>query len=358
MTRTPILLALLLALGGCAHLGPGSIKGNRLDYNMAIQQTNDQELLLNLVRLKYRDRLYFMNVERVVSALEFNRSVGVGATYPPGADPTVSLGPIAAAYNEKPSIFYTPLEGDKFVRQMLTPISLETILLLTRSGWSSERVLLQTVQTMNHLKNAPSASGPTPDYEPEFREFREAVRALRSLQRRGLVSFGRDAKERGDYELRIASDAGNDADAIRFRDLLNLDPALTRYRVFVGYGAPDRQSIAVTTRAMTGVLYYLSQGVRAPKADEEMGRVTRTLTASGDYFDWGSMLEDVLHIESAPTQPENAAVSVPYRGGWFYIRDEDLQSKTTFSLLAQLMTLQAGPAVAGGAALSFSVGGR
>ncbi|MDD5388507.1 MAG: hypothetical protein PHD37_04135 [Gallionellaceae bacterium] len=358
MLRTPILLTFLIALGGCAHLGPGSIKGNRLDYNMAIQQTNDQELLLNLVRLKYRDRLYFMNVERVVSALEFNRSVGVGATFPPGVDPTVSLGPIAAAYNEKPSIFYTPLEGDKFVRQMLTPISLETILLLTRSGWSSERVLLQTVQTMNQLKNAPSASGPTPDYEPEFREFREAVRALRSLQTRGLVSFGRDAGERGDYELRIASDAANDADAVRFRSLLNLDPALTRYRVFVGYGAPDRQSIAVTTRAMTGVLYYLSQGVRAPKADEEMGRVTRTLTASGEYFDWSGMLEDVLRIESAPTQPENAAVSVPYRGGWFYIRDADLQSKTTFSLLAQLITLQAGPAVAGGAALSFSVGGR
>ncbi len=213
-----------------------------------------------------------MNVERVVSALEFNRSVGVGATFPPGVDPTVSLGPIAAAYNEKPSIFYTPLEGDKFVRQMLTPIGLETILLLTRSGWSSERVLLQTVQTLNHLKNAPSASGPTPESEPEFREFREAV--------------------------------------------------------------------------------------RAPKADEERGRVTRTLTASGDYFDWSDMLEDVLRIESAPTQPEHAAVSVPYRGGWFYIRDEDLQSKTTFSLLAQLITLQAGPAVAGGAALSFSVGGR
>lgn len=358
MIRTSILLSLLLALSGCAHLGPESIKGNRLDYNMAIQQTNDQELLLNLVRLKYRDRLYFMNVERVVSALEFNRGIGAGATFPPGVDPTLSISPVSAAYNEKPSIFYTPLEGDKFVRQMLTPIGLETILLLTRSGWSSERVLLQTVQTMNHLKNAPSASGPTPDLEPEYREFREAVRALRSLQTRGLVSFGRDAGEHGGYELRIASDAGDDADAIRFRGLLNLDPALTRYRVFVGYGAPDSQSIAVTTRAMTGVLYYLSQGVRTPPADEEKGRVTRTRTATGDYFDWNNMLDGVLRIESASVRPEDAAVSVPYRGGWFYIRDADLQSKTTFSLLAQLMTLQAGPAVAGGAALSFSVGGR
>ena len=356
MKTPPLLLSLLLALGGCTSMGPGSIQGNRLDYNIAIQQTHDQELLLNLVRLKYRDRLYFLNVERVVSAMEFNRSIGASATFPPSVDPTFSISPVSAAYNEKPSVFYTPLEGDKFVRQMLTPINLETILLLTRSGWSIERVLLQTVQTMNALKNAPSASGPTPDIEPEFREFREAVSILRSLQIRGLVGFGRTAGDNGDYELRIASEAAHDPEAIRFRGLLKLDPALTRYRVLVGIDAPDNQSIALTTRAMTGVLYYLSQGVRSPKADVDGGRVTQTRTASGDVFDWNTMLDGVLRIDSAKDRPENAAVAVPYRGSWFYIRDEDLQSKTTFSLLAQLMTLQAGPAVASGAALSFSVG--
>jgi hypothetical protein len=357
MKRTPILFLSLFVLGGCTHLGPSSIEGNRLDYNMAIQQTNDQELLLNLVRLKYRDRIYFMNVERVISAMEFNRAVAAGANFPPNVNPTVNIGPFAAAYNEKPSIFYTPLVGDKFVRQMLTPIGLETILMLTRSGWSSERVLLQTVQTMNGLKNAPSASGPTPEYEPEYREFREAVQILRSLQVRGLIGFGRSAGEGKEYELRIDEQAANDADVMRFRELLHLDPGFTRYRVLIGFNAPDNRSIAVTTRAMTAVLYYLSQSVRPPQADEEAGRVTRTRTATGEYFDWGGMFDGVLRIESASSRPENAAVSVPYRGNWFYIRDEDLQSKTTFSLLSQIMTLQAGPAVAADAALSFSVGG-
>jgi hypothetical protein len=351
-------LSLLLSLSGCAHMGPDHLRGNRLDYNMAIQQTNDQELLLNLVRLKYRDRIYFMNVERVVSVLEFNRSIGVGATLPPGVDPTFAIGPISATFNEKPSIFYTPLEGDKFVRQMLTPVSLDTLLLLTRSGWSIERVMVLALQTMNGLKNAPSASGPTPDQEPEFRDFRDAVRALRALQSKGLIEFGRAAGADGEYELRIAPQAADDSDAIHFRTLLNLDPALNRYRVRVGIGAPDNQSIAVTTRAMTGVLYYLSQGVQAPRGDAETGRVTRTRTASGDVFDWNSMLEGVLSVESAPARPENAAIAVPYRGSWFYILDDDLQSKTSFSLLAQLMTLQAGPSVTGGATLSFSVGGQ
>ncbi len=287
--------------------------------------------------------------------LEFDRSIGVGATLPPHVDPTFSIGPVSAAYFEKPSLFYTPLEGDKFVRQMLTPISLETLLLLTRSGWSIERVTVLAVQTMNGLKNAPSASGPTPEREPEFHDFREAVHALRALQTRGLVDVGQAANR--EFELHIASRAVNDPDAIRFRSLLKLDPGINRYRVVTGIDAPDDHSIAITTRAMTGVLYYLSQGVQVPASDENAGRVTRTHTASGEPFDWNHVLRGVFSIETAPARPDDAAVAVPYRGSWFYIRDTDLQSKTSFSLLAQLMTLQAGPAVPGGAALSFSVGG-
>lgn len=359
MMKIPLLISLLLTLSGCAHFGPDSIKGNRLDYNMAIQQTNDQELLLNLVRLKYRDRMYFMNVERVVSVMELNRSLGAGATIPPGTDATLSISPVSVGYNEKPSVFYTPLEGEKFVRQMLTPIGLETLLLLTRSGWSMERVFVLALQEMNGLKNAPSASGPTPEREPEFRAFRDAVRALRALQVKGLVGFGHANREGAEgFELRIAHTAAQDADAVRFRELMGLDPARNRYRMVVGIGAPDNQTIAVRPRAMTSVLYYLSQAVDIPPEDQMAGRVTLTLTDAGAPFDWGQMLEDVMHIESAARKPASAAVAVPYRNGWFYIRDDDLQSKTTFSLLAQLITLQAGPAPSAGAALSFSVGGQ
>lgn len=353
------LIPLVMALGGCAQFGPDGIKGNRLDYNVAIQQTNDQELLLNLVRLKYRDRMYFMNVERVVSAMELNRSLGASASIPPGSSATFNINPVTVHYNEKPTVFYTPLEGDKFVRQMLTPIGLETLLLLTRSGWSIERVFALALQEMNGLKNAPSASGPTPEYEPEFRGFREAARVLRALQVKGLVEFGRSGKGSPDaFELRIAAAANQNPDAARLRQLLGLDPAQSRYRVVVGIGALNDQTIAVTPRAMTAVLYYLSQGVKIPAEDLNAGRVTLTLTDAGGPFDWNQMLGDVLRIESASMKPERAAVAVPYRDGWFFIRDDDLESKTTFSLLAQLITLQAGPAPAAGATLSFSVGGQ
>ena len=89
----------------------------------------------------------------------------------------------AVQMNERPTIFYAPLEGEKFVRQMMTPINPDILLLLVRSGWSIDRTFSIGVSEMNGLKNAPTASGPTPSREPEFREFAEAAKLLRALQR-------------------------------------------------------------------------------------------------------------------------------------------------------------------------------
>ena len=40
---------------GCTKYGPVFLHSERSQYNQAIQKTNDEQLLLNLVRLKYHD---------------------------------------------------------------------------------------------------------------------------------------------------------------------------------------------------------------------------------------------------------------------------------------------------------------
>ncbi|NIQ01383.1 MAG: hypothetical protein GWM98_14105, partial [Nitrospinaceae bacterium] len=52
--------------------------------------------------------------------------------------------------------------------------SIETIFLLSHSGWSIERILRIGFQRIGPLKNAPNASGPTPDYVPVFEDFVQA----------------------------------------------------------------------------------------------------------------------------------------------------------------------------------------
>jgi len=81
------------------------------------------------------------------------------------AEASTNLGPnVAEVYGvggrvtveEKPTVTYTPLQGGDFVERVLSPIRLETLLLLDGSGWSSERIFRACLQQMNGVKNAPA----------------------------------------------------------------------------------------------------------------------------------------------------------------------------------------------------------
>jgi hypothetical protein len=73
-----ILLAVLLT--GCS-LGPKALQGNRLDYNVSVQRSNNEELLLNLVRARYAEPLFFLQVGSISSSLSYSASVGASATF-------------------------------------------------------------------------------------------------------------------------------------------------------------------------------------------------------------------------------------------------------------------------------------
>jgi hypothetical protein len=49
----------------------------------------------------------------------------------------------------------------------------------------------------------------------------------------------------------------------------------------------------------------------------------------------------VMTIHSQKERPRSAYIAVQHRGWWFYIADDDQSSKTTFSLLNILFSLQA-----------------
>lgn len=351
-------------------MGPNSIKATRPAYNMAVQQTNDQELLLNLVRSRYRDTLYFTSVERIAATQEFNESIGASAgvtalqngfSVPPATSTIVraftkpfTLGPASISVNEKPTIFYAPLEGEKFVRQMMTPMNPDLLLLLVKSGWSLDRVFTVGVQEMNGLKNAPTASGPTPSREPEFRDFREAVKLLRVLQREQLLDLAKAAGAEG-LELRFTRTAAGREETQRLKALLGLSPEKDRFRIVAGSEAPNRETIALSTRPVLSALTLLSQGVEPPARDFTAGKVRKTERANGQAFDWQELLGDVFRVRSAEKAPAEASVAINYRGSWFYIADDDLDTKSTFVLLTQLIALHSAPAGTG-PAMSFSFG--
>ena len=155
-------------LCGCV-LGPSALEASRVRYNQAVQATTNEQLLLNLVRLQYREAPLFLEVGSISTQFQFRASAEISGGINEGPNPVnpdeLDLG-AGVGYEERPTVTFTPLGGEDFVKRLLTPLRMDSILLLGRSGWSVDRVLRLTVQTMNGLDNAASASGPTPSLAP------------------------------------------------------------------------------------------------------------------------------------------------------------------------------------------------
>src|SRR5204862_1510085 len=67
--RRLVILAVLSA--GCA-LGPRSVEQNRLPYNEAVKVTTEQQLLLNIVRLRYIDNPSSLSVSSIAEQQEIS----------------------------------------------------------------------------------------------------------------------------------------------------------------------------------------------------------------------------------------------------------------------------------------------
>src|SRR5215467_3662331 len=119
---------LLVLAGGCATgLGPQAVRSERPDYNRQIIRSNDAELLLNLVRLRYNDSMLFLGVGGVVAQYAYDASLNAGGTAG-GGNGSATFG-TTLDYGEKPTVTYTPLTGEEFAARLLAPIPLDSVML-------------------------------------------------------------------------------------------------------------------------------------------------------------------------------------------------------------------------------------
>ncbi|NIQ01960.1 MAG: hypothetical protein GWM98_17440, partial [Nitrospinaceae bacterium] len=135
-------------------------------------------------------------------------------------------------------------------------------------------------------------------------------------------------------------------------------PPENRRFVLSLFPRPEQERVLrVETRSLLGIMYYLSHNVEVSDRDIDQGLVTVTRDANGALFDWDEVTGDVLKVRSSGDRPGRASISVYYRGTWFYLDDADLNSKSTFSLLGQIFSLQSGEAKDRAPLLTLPVGG-
>lgn len=338
----------LLCSGCTTSLGPKAVRSERPDYNQQIVRSADAEMLLNLVRLRYNETPLFLDLGSIVATYGYDASFNAGGSIPGKGDGTATLG-TALAYAEHPTITYSPLTGDKFATRMLTPIPLD-LFMLAQNGWSDERLLLLVVQRVNELSNAPTAAGPTPEHKPDYEAFADFAERVHRLQSAGLIGLSWDMQRRENGPpakqshlwLRAPTDPHSPlaADVATVRRDLDLDPSRNDFHLTDFPSDRQPNEVGIRCRSLLGVLYFLSQSVEVPAPDMQAGLVTVTRGDGEQVFDWSAVTRRIMTIHSQQHRPEGASVAVPHRGWWFYIAADDQTSKSTFSLLNILFSLQ------------------
>jgi hypothetical protein len=407
-------LALLLSLAaGCSAFGPRSLEANRLQYNEVIKKTTEEQLLLNIVRLRYTDTPSSLAVSAIAAQFEVARSFQLTPFFvASGAEVAKTwaavLPQLGISGADRPTFSLTPLDDQEFTRKLFTPLPLDGIIYLAKTTWPIATVFRLYLENLNWVPNAQSASGPTPRTAPVYREFLDGVRGLQALQDRGQVVFGleervevqgsplpagsvtaRDVVEaaKSGYEYRLDA-AGTwtllkkstqpvllvdptAADSADMRDVaraFKLKAGLTRFPITqesfspfpATYPTEGVTGIDLETRSLLQALYFVSHGIDVPAEHTAAGLVTVTQQASGAPFDWRQVTDGLFRVRSVKgdVRPPSAHVGVPYKGYWFYIDETDQDTKSTFSLLVELSRLELTGKPGPGPVLTLPVSGR
>ncbi len=365
-----VYLIVAFILSGCqSTFGPKALEKTHPAYNKSITETLSEQMLLNIVRLKYREKASFLEISSITVSPRIQTSAAFDTEIDIGPGGNIIRPGVGVEYSQSPTISYTPLRGEDFLKSVLSSISLEAILVMTQSGWSIERVFGITMERMNDLYNAPSASGPTPSQEPKrYENFARALELFRQFQREGLMEIGPklkiDKKKGADDNSRelvilFVPDERFESEGKELQSLLGI--TAKDYKVFISTNFLDRNpnTLNVRVRSMMSVLFYLSQNIKVPDEHKEAGLVTVTRSTDGDEFNWDDTPGGKhFTIYSSKERPVNAYIAVPHRGYWFYIMNNDLETKSSFLLIQQLFNLQAGQSKTQGPTLTLPVGGR
>jgi len=356
MRKCPRGLALLLVsvlsavMSACTSQGPMRLPPDRFDYNQAIARSANEQMLLNLVRLRYSEIPVFLAVSSVLTQYSYASAVGVrgsgGASF---GDPLWQVGAHGNfVYIERPTITYAPLTGDEFAKQLLKPIPTEMVFSLVSSGWPPRDLLLMTLYRLNDKLNM--AFELSPAAYKRFDAFEAIVDQIIELAKRDAIEVERDEDTRT-----LVFDQRADPETQRliaeFKTTLGLDSERSKFRITQRHMDRKPDEVTMRVRSILELMGFLSRGVEIPEAHRE--RNFAEAVAGGD----DEVIRRIpLHVHSQVEPPEDAFVAVKFEGHWFYIVQSDHQSKRSFGLLEYLFQMQAPPTPTVGPLLTVPTG--
>jgi hypothetical protein len=241
-----------------------------------------------------------------------------------------------AVYTDRPTITYTPLTGEKFLKGLLAPIDPKNIFFLLQSGYPADFILALTVESLNGVRNRSVGGGRMREADPDFVR---ALQLLREIQAAGAVGMRvEEDKVKGSTGVVFFRRDDVSADiaekAAEMRRLLRLPPDQQKFVLLYSPARGAENELAVNSRSMIQIMGAFASYTDVP---EEHLKDHSALPAVEDGPP--EAREEVLRIRSSKDKPVSAFAAVRYRDYWFWIDNGDWKTKRAMTAIMFFFTL-------------------
>jgi len=341
MARGLTIAVLVLAVVACTNIGPGTVSRDRIDYASSIGNSWKEQTLLNIVKLRYGDMPIFLEVAQVIAGYQLQGTLGTSFTA--GNFNAAVIGPFTATgnataagtYTDRPTVIYQPLTGVDFLKRLMTPIPPSSVLFALQSGYSAERVMPITLDSINGINNASNRLSRPPD--PKFTRL---VELMGEGQLAGAIQIRIEHPKEGSESSVLIFGPSRDSELAakgrEIKSILGMKPDLREVRVnYGGYSGKDDE-IDMKTRSMLEIMLEFASLVQVPEADVVQGKATPGVA---EALGTAALSGPSLRVQVTDAQPPDAFVATQYDGRWFWIADTDIQSKYTFGIIMLLFSI-------------------
>ena len=394
----------VLFLSGCSTLGPQLVLNSHIDYNKAVEQVIQEELLLNIVRRRYYEAPQFVTISSISTSMSTSAGVSAGTGF--GNQGTPTTGNVGGNFNwsDSPTVTITPRQGMEILGALTARMGVLTIAKMAQAGYRFDFLLALMTEGLTDVRGPEVGVGT--DFRPGDKEFIEVIQSVGRLIDTGQLKAGTFAWNDPYSDITIPRDqitVENQLTAIalgtgvgRFKsydggenyyftdwhdypamwidpeartssdgkliiETLNLQPTplkrvwtFAKSRVVEGTdleNVPDdpRPELRMQMRTFYSVLNLLAYGVNVPPKDEEERRAfTKDLYDQAVSEGRAVDLSDKFVVQSSGERPAHAFVAVQHRGSWFYVDDRDNVSKRLFNAVYDLFNMEIAPSGGGG----------
>ncbi len=354
-----VCFSLSVVMHGCSSLGDAQLRGIRTAYNVSVQGGDNEELLLNLVRLRYNEAPTFLRVGSITSSMALDLGGEVGANFNQGAllyqlIPRWVFQPrVFGNFSQTPTTTYKPLKGEQYMKDLLAEIELDRLWYLLNSGWKADLLLGILVKSLDDFP-VPAVQDPIEEADRYFYDrYFKMLHYLSKLQaRRGVEFFYTERTQEQPAQILLELRLKNMTEIEEIGTLFTKEIPYTQtgngmYIVTIALVHKEHSRITssvhnntyivpVKLRSFLEVLSLLSWSVDIPEVDIRSGIAVPP--AKGTIL-LASLTPGVISVKCDYVEGD-VYIAANYKGNRFYVADNDLSSKKVFAFLGVLYSLQ------------------